>query len=136
MSSESLVGPLQIIFSLALVVGLIFACAWVVRRTNGVKSFHANLMTVKSVLAVGPKEKIMIVQVGKEQLLISVCTGQITLLKTLDEIIEVENPKTSDFSEKILQLIQGGKVEKSKQQPDSEKGNESMPESNSLKESN
>ncbi|MCJ8311651.1 MAG: flagellar biosynthetic protein FliO [Pseudomonadales bacterium] len=121
MSTESLINPLQIIFSLALVIGLIFACAWIVRRTNGVKKFQTNLMSVKSVLSVGPKEKIMIVQVGKEQLLLSVCTGQIILLKTLDEPIEVEKPKTSDFSEKILQLIQGGKVAKNKQQSDSDK---------------
>jgi len=122
MSSENLIDPLQIIFSLALVVGLIFACAWIVRRTNGVKSLKTNFMTVKSVLSLGPKEKIMVVQVGKEQLLVSVCTGQIRLLKTLDGIFEDEKPQTSDFSEKILQLIQGGKVANNKQQPDSNKG--------------
>jgi len=116
MNSENLVDPLQIIMSLGLVVGLIFACAWIVRRTNGVKNFSSNFMTIKSVLALGPKEKLMIVQVGKEQLLVSVCSGQITLLKTLDELMENQEIKKSDFSEKILQLIQGGKIVKNKQQ--------------------
>ncbi|BCE02232.1 flagellar biosynthetic protein FliO [Marinicellulosiphila megalodicopiae] len=112
MNSENLVDPMQIILSLGLVIGLIFACAWVMRRTNGIKGFQTNLMTVKSVLALGAKEKIMIVQVGKEQLLLSVCTGHISLLKTLDEPITFNERAPSEFSEKILQMIQGGKVAK------------------------
>ncbi|MFD2180249.1 flagellar biosynthetic protein FliO [Veronia pacifica] len=93
------------LISLFLVLGLILALSWVVKRLKvpGLPNGQSG-MRIISQLAVGQKERVMVVEVNKEQVLIGVTGQQITLLKTLNEPMEAPATPTS-FSEHLNQIL-------------------------------
>ena len=48
-------------------------------------------------LSLGPKERLVVVEVQNQQLLLGVSAQQITLLKTLDEAIVVDNSTANNM---------------------------------------
>ena len=90
-STQSITNPtsiLSIFLSLLVVVGVIFALAYVMRRFN-VTAMGGNQMKVAASMVVGTKEKIMVVQVGDEQHLIGVTSHNISHLSKLDKNLDV-----------------------------------------------
>ena len=90
-STQSITNPtsiLSIFLSLLVVVGVIFALAYVMRRFN-VTAMGGNQMKVAASMVVGTKEKIMVIQVGEEQHLIGVTSHNISHLSKLDRNIDV-----------------------------------------------
>lgn len=73
-----------VLLSLLLVIGVIFALAFLVRRFTGLHSSHGQIRSVAS-LMVGTRERIAVIQVGKEQHLIGVTPHNINHLAKLDE---------------------------------------------------
>ena len=74
---------LSTLFALALVIALVFGLAWMLRRLPGAGARgHQGLRVVAS-LAVGAKERVLVVEAGERQLLIGVTAQQISLLDTL-----------------------------------------------------
>jgi flagellar protein FliO/FliZ len=62
----------SVILSLALVIGFIFAAAYVVRRTPFGSSRGNGSLKVVAALPLGPKERLLLVQAGDQELLIAV----------------------------------------------------------------
>ncbi|WP_076012542.1 flagellar biosynthetic protein FliO [Alteromonas abrolhosensis] len=90
-STQSITNPtsvLSIFLSLLVVVGVIFALAYVLRRVN-VTAMGGNQMKVAASMVVGTKEKIMVIQVGEEQHLIGVTSHNISHLSKLDKNLDV-----------------------------------------------
>ena len=90
-STQSITNPtsvLSIFLSLLVVVGVIFALAYVMRRFN-VTAMGGNQMKVAASMVVGTKEKIMVIQVGEEQHLIGVTSHNISHLSTLDKNLDI-----------------------------------------------
>ncbi|AFT94502.1 polar flagellar assembly protein FliO [Alteromonas macleodii str. 'Balearic Sea AD45'] len=90
-STQSITNPtsvLSIFLSLLVVVGVIFALAYVMRRFN-VTAMGGNQMKVAASMVVGTKEKIMVIQVGEEQHLIGVTSHNISHLSKLDKNLDV-----------------------------------------------
>ncbi|MHC6645859.1 flagellar biosynthetic protein FliO [Alteromonas sp. HB246098] len=90
-STQSITNPtsiLSIFLSLLVVVGVIFALAYVMRRFN-VTAMGGNQMKVAASMVVGTKEKIMVIQVGDEQHLIGVTSHNISHLSKLDKNLDV-----------------------------------------------
>jgi flagellar protein FliO/FliZ len=79
----------QIILSLIFILLIIFASAWLLKRFGRVQGVAGEAMKVLSVMSVGQKERIVLMQVGDQQLLVGVTTAKITLLKELETPIEV-----------------------------------------------
>jgi flagellar protein FliO/FliZ len=75
----------QTLLWLLVVVGLILALAWLAKRVGGVHFQNAAGMKMLSVLPVGNKEKIALVQVGDKQLLIGIAPGRVSTLHVFDE---------------------------------------------------
>ena len=75
---------LQTVFSLALVVGLIFAAAYLVRKVNGGRVFGGNgpLRVVGSLL-LGPRERIVLLEIGDTWLVVGLTAGRMQTLHTL-----------------------------------------------------
>ncbi|KUJ71524.1 flagellar biosynthetic protein FliO [Thiomicrospira sp. WB1] len=84
----------QIILSLIFILLIIFASAWLLKRFGRVQGVAGEAMKVLSVMSVGQKERIVLMQVGEQQLLVGVTTAKITLLKELDTPIEVNTRGT------------------------------------------
>lgn len=71
---------------LMLVVGLILLLAWLAKRFGGVQFRHHGSMRVLSVLPVGNREKIVLVQAGDTYLLLGVTPAQVNTLHVFDEL--------------------------------------------------
>jgi len=76
------------IMSLLMVLALIVVSAWVLKKFNMVNKSVAGMKVVTS-LPLGHKEKLVVVEVGDEQLLLAVSSGHVSLIKTLDKPLEI-----------------------------------------------
>ena len=72
MSSGSV---MQIIFSLILVLGAVALVAWIMKRINLPQHGAASLLKVVSGVAVGPRERVVLVEVSDTWLIRGRCTG-------------------------------------------------------------
>ena len=84
----------QVTLSLLLVLAAVFAAAWLVRRLRTFGKFGAGAIEVIADVAVGTKERAVLVQVGKQQLLLGVAPGRVNTLHVLTEVVHV-NPLPS-----------------------------------------
>src|SRR5690606_5769651 len=74
------------VFALALVVGLILGLAWLIRRMPGLGGGAANpALRIVGSLALGPRDRLVVVEVGQTQLLLGVGAGGTRTLHTLDQ---------------------------------------------------
>jgi flagellar protein FliO/FliZ len=105
---------LSIFLSLLLVVGIIFALAYVMRRFN-VTTMGGNQMKVGASMVAGAKEKIMVIQVGDEQHLIGVTSHNISHLSKLETPLDVPSKGSAvgasqngvDFKQKLVAAMAG-----------------------------
>jgi flagellar protein FliO/FliZ len=69
--------------ALALIVGLLAGAAWLARKVTGGKGFGQGGMRVIGGVALGPRERIVLLEVGEEWLVIGIVPGQIRTLHRL-----------------------------------------------------
>jgi flagellar protein FliO/FliZ len=75
----------QVTLSLLLVLAAVFAAAWVVRRLRSFGKFGNGALQVITEVVVGTKERVVLIQVGNQQLLIGVAPGRVSTLHVLTE---------------------------------------------------
>jgi flagellar protein FliO/FliZ len=97
----------QLLLGLLLVVGLIFALAWVMRRVQRVGPNSGQVIELISSRALGPRDRLMLVQVGNEQILLGITPGRITPLHVLKEPVQVpaREQVTPEFAQHLLKLM-------------------------------
>jgi flagellar protein FliO/FliZ len=81
-SPVTLSGLLQVLLGLALVVAAIVATGWLLRRLGPSQSAGGLLRVVGGVM-VGPRERLVVVEVGEQWLVLGVATGGVNLLHVL-----------------------------------------------------
>lgn len=75
-------GLIQVVFGLAVVLGAIVACAWLFRRmSNGMIGIPRHLRVVSAVM-VGQRERVVIVEMGDEWLVLGVTPQSVNLLSS------------------------------------------------------
>ncbi|KPN77458.1 flagellar biosynthesis protein FliO [Shewanella sp. Sh95] len=89
MAAASMLG------GLILVLLLIFALAYLLRRFNLVPTNHSVLKTL-AVTSLGQKERLVLVQVGEQQYLLGVSGQQVNLIDKLAEPIQIESVSFAD----------------------------------------
>jgi flagellar protein FliO/FliZ len=102
----------QVFLGLAIIVIAIFAMAWVIKRTGYVNTRANGQLKVIGGLTLTQRERLLLVQVGKKQLLIGVAPGRISTLHELDENIDLnaeEKPHMESFANKLQSLLRGEK---------------------------
>lgn len=93
------------VFSLLLVIGLIFGLGWLAKRMPGMQrgAGNAQLKVVASV-ALGPRERAVVLDVGGQQLLVGVGQGGVRTLHTLEHPLPVvESTAPSPFAQVLAQ---------------------------------
>jgi flagellar protein FliO/FliZ len=107
---------LEVFLSLFAVIVVILILAWAI-KVMGYKGVAINkAMKVTACLPLSSKEKLMVVQIGDEQILIGVAPGFVSHIKTLDkplDLVETSNQSefsVQSFSKTFNQLIKGKKV--------------------------
>ena len=97
-----------------LVVGLIFVLAWVLRRVQRIGPGNAQVIELVGSRALGPRDRLVLVQVGDEQILLGITPGRITPLHVLKTPVEVAQTQaaTPEFAQRLMELL--GKDQKDK----------------------
>lgn len=75
---------LQTLLALALIIGLLFGVLYLLRRSGLARAGGAGLLQVRGATAVGPRERVVLVEVAGKLLVLGVAPGRVTPLHTLD----------------------------------------------------
>ncbi|MBN2992840.1 flagellar biosynthetic protein FliO [Pseudomonas cedrina subsp. fulgida] len=104
----------QLVLGLLLVVGLIFALAWLMRRVQNAGPGNGQVIEMIGSRALGPRDRLVLVQVGEEQILLGITPGRITPLHVLKTPVDVAETKaaTPEFAQRLMELL--GKDQKDK----------------------
>ena len=106
----------QLVFGLLLVLGLIFFLAWLLRRVQQAgPAGKGQVIDIIGSRALGPRDRLMLVQVGNEQILLGLSPGTITALHVLKEPVHVPSATektTPEFAQRLMELL--GKDQKDK----------------------
>nr|WP_141676610.1 flagellar biosynthetic protein FliO [Pseudomonas bananamidigenes] len=99
----------QLVFGLLLVVGLIFFLAWLLRRVqNAGPAGKGQVIELIGSRALGPRDRLLLVQVGSEQILLGLSPGTITALHVLKEPVDVpatSEKATPEFAQHLLKIL-------------------------------
>jgi len=104
----------KLLLSLGLVVAIIFALAWMVKRFNFIPQQSQNLIKIISTLSVGSRDRLALIQVGDEQLLIALTPGKISKLHCLKNPVKTVNEAQSSFKNKMDFLLDKQNLDKKK----------------------
>ena len=74
---------MQIILSLILVLGVVALVAWIMKRINLPQHGAASLLKVIGGVAVGQRERIVLVEVNDTWLVVGIAPGQVRTLHTM-----------------------------------------------------
>ncbi|MDH5256687.1 MAG: flagellar biosynthetic protein FliO [Gammaproteobacteria bacterium] len=95
---------IKVTVGLGLVIVAIFASAWFYRRFGNFSPVANDSLKVIGGLTMGQKEKIVLLQVGEEQVLIGVAPGNIQKLHVLEKPIKLndeDSKETKAFADQL-----------------------------------
>jgi flagellar protein FliO/FliZ len=76
-------AALQMFAGLAVVIGTIAGCAWLARRAGLAQVSRGQLMKVVAAIPVGAKERVVVVELQEQWLVLGVAPGRVSSLATL-----------------------------------------------------
>ncbi len=95
--------------ALVFIVGLILALGWFLRRFNQGGLFQNSAIKIIASLPLGTRERLAVVDVGGQQLLLGITATQITTLHVFNEPVIApgeHSPAASDFGKKLMAILQ------------------------------
>lgn len=103
-------GFAQVAASLVLIVGVIIALAWLATRLRLTPRAASSGLKVLADVAVGPKERVVLLQVGDAQALVGVGGDGVRSLALLERPVALPPEATSPgaFAERLKNLMGGG----------------------------
>lgn len=91
---------------LVAVIAVIYGCAWIIRRMNGMTGMNNNAIKVVSVMAIGARERIALIEVGGQQILLGITPSAIRTLQIFEEpVVDASNPNSGDFARRLQGMI-------------------------------
>lgn len=110
----------KLILALAFILLLIFGLAWIMKKMQLTQHSQNGLIQIVSAISVGQRDRIALIQVGDEQLLLGLTPGRIEKLHTLKSAIKVDMNKADSpsFSDRFNQLL---KQQNSREKTDADK---------------
>jgi len=115
--AASTVDMVQWLLGLSIVLGLLFFCLWLLRRYGHFSRLPPGQFRVLAAISLGGRERAVLVQAGRRQLVLGVAPGQVRTLCVLEgeERIPVEAAgREISFAEMLAEARPGdGKVSSS-----------------------
>lgn len=104
-------GMLQMLAGLALVVVAIFASLWLLKKISVPRGAAAGLLKVVAGTAVGPRERVVLLEVGDDWLVLGVAPGRVSALHRLPRQVQgtaTEEPPgpAMDFGARLRSLLE------------------------------
>lgn len=116
-SPVSMGGMLQVLLGLGLVLAAVVGSAWLLRRFSPGQVGAGGAIKVIGGVALGPKERLVLVEIGETWLVLGVAPGQVSSLHTLakpESATQASEAPTSEgepgFSTWLKQAMQGRKL--------------------------
>ncbi len=75
---ESEGGTFRVILGLLLVLGLIAGLAWAMKKLNHAKIGNQSVAKIVGGVSVGPRERVVVVEIGGNWVVVGVASGQVT----------------------------------------------------------
>jgi len=98
---------LETLLGLFMVLGCIAFLAWLLRRTGRFQTTANGEMKIITSLALGPRERAVLLQVGEQQILVGVTSQHVQTLHILDTPIATSTVQSNNnFAEKFQQIMQ------------------------------
>lgn len=109
--ATSFASLLQVLFGLGLVLAAIAGTAWLLRRYAPGQVASSGALRVVSGVMIGPKERVVLVDVGDTRLVVGVAPGQVSLLHQMPRPEETmageDNPAPEgSFYARLRQTLQ------------------------------
>jgi flagellar protein FliO/FliZ len=82
---------LQILFSFVVVIGFILVMAWLLRRTGHLGRGDGQIIKIISSMSLGMREKILVLEIGKTNIVVGVAPGQVRTLHVMEGGIDINN---------------------------------------------
>jgi flagellar protein FliO/FliZ len=101
---------LQTTLGLLAVLAIIAAAAWFIKRLGFVQTGAQGRMKIIGGVSLGTRERVVLLQVGKEQLVVGVAPGQIRTLHVMDEPLSLDEAgeKHQDsFASRLQSVLKG-----------------------------
>jgi len=92
------------ITGLVLVIAAIFTITWVIRRVPGMQATGHGAIRIVDALHVGSRDKILLVQVGDQQMLVGVTAQAINTLHVLQEPV-IRQHNQSEMANRLVKLF-------------------------------
>ncbi len=104
-------GLLQMLLGLGVIIALIFASLWVLRRLTAPRGNAAHALRIVAGQAVGARERVVIVEVGDTALVLGIAPGQVTTLHTMPKSALPQTPPPTTlaahpFASRLRQLME------------------------------
>jgi len=89
----------QVVLSLVFIIVLIYVGAWYIRRMQLLNAVPGQSLHVVAALSVGARERVVLVQVGEQQMLLGVAPGRVNCLQNYSEpIITAKEARSGAFA--------------------------------------
>lgn len=95
----------QLVLGLLFVIGLILLLAWLAKRTLNLTQNTRQIRMIAG-LPLGAREKVVLIEVGKEQMLLGVAPGRVNLLTRFDEPVVDSDAAEPVFGQHLVDAIQ------------------------------
>lgn len=92
-------GGLIVVVLAIIVLGVIYA------KTQGLRTGTGGVINIVATQAIGPKERIAIVEVANKQLLIGMTTTNVQTLHVFDEPVAIAPEQRASFSNRLKSLM-------------------------------
>lgn len=92
--------------ALAVIVGILVGTAWLARKISGGKTFGQGGVKIIGGVALGPRERIVLLEVGQECLVIGVVPGQIRTLHRFEKPLQTDDKAITPQEKPFTQWLQ------------------------------
>lgn len=103
---------LKLTGGLVLIVIVIFGLAWLMKKMQLTQHANNGLIQIVSAISVGQRDRIALIQVGEEQILVGLTPGRIQKLHALNRPVDADvstaASNAAPFAEKFKQLLERG----------------------------
>jgi len=100
---------LKLILGLLMVLALIFVFAWAARKMRLTPAGQQGVIRVLSAISVGQRDRIALIQVGNEQILVGLSPGRMQTLHRLEQPIDFTDQGDTEpepgFAERLHKLM-------------------------------
>ena len=102
---------LGVLFGLVVVLGSVVVVGWLYARSRGLRGIAGQAINVVAAQSLGPKERIVLVEVGGKQIVVGMTSAQLQTLHVFDEPVVTSGPEAGvapgAFADRLRSMLRG-----------------------------